>query len=271
MRRYWLLLILSCPLLAWGKTGHRVIAALAERHLDPHVHQRVLDLNDGRSLADIANWSDDVRTSQFSTSSWHYEKDADAIEEDSASSLYGVVLNQLDILEHDQDREKRHQALKWVVHLVADMHQPLHIGNGIDRGGNTCKVYWFSNRYKVNLHHVWDTLLIKHTEYSYQEYVAYLDHIGIDLVKQWQASDIVDWMKESRALHDEIYPSQYPRSNYCKGYGTVEASEKRYPRLSHAYIQRVTPILEQRLQQASIRLAHLLNQIFRSAKTHSVL
>lgn len=263
------ILILLAPLLAWSKTGHRVVAQIAQEHLTPETISEVMLLTGGRDLADFSNWADEIKTIRPKTKKWHYTRDF-SLDNEENNSLYQALNEQIKQLKDSQDSDAKLESLKWIVHLVADIHQPLHVGNGIDNGGNACQVYWFGSKYPVKLHYVWDQLLIRHTDYSYTEYARYLNHIDPVLIDEYQQASILDWFQESIKLHDDIYPKQYPREMYCKGY-SKQKKEKKYPRLFHQYVYDMTPILEKRLQQAGVRLGHLLNQLFLSSDNTAVL
>ncbi len=262
-------IIILAPVMAWSKTGHRVVAQIAQNHLTESALVAVMNLTQGRDLADFSNWADEIKQRKPKTKTAHYIADYDEKTLKEHPS-YQALIQHIDQLTGNQDDQKKLESLKWIIHLVADIHQPLHVGNGKDQGGNQCQVYWFGSKYPVKLHYVWDQLLIRQTDYSFSEYARYLNHIDQATIESWGLASIEDWFKESFALHESIYPKQYPRSSYCKGYATESVTSK-YPRLYHAYVNDVMPIVNQRLQQAGIRLAQLLERVYVSTNPKVVL
>jgi hypothetical protein len=152
--------------LAWGSEGHQRIAEVAADLLTPAARAealRLLALEPGSTLASISTWADEIRTP--STARWHYvnfERGACSYEAarecPEGQCVVGALDAQLQLLARGGDDIERLKALKWVVHLVADVHQPLHAAFGDDRGGNTFQVQAFGRG--SNLHAVWDGGLI---------------------------------------------------------------------------------------------------------------
>ena len=135
---------------------------------------------------------------------------------------------------------ERQQALKWLVHLVGDIHQPLHVGRGDDRGGNEVVVLWFGE--PSNLHSVWDSGLIGRAELSSTELAEKVDIATAEEVKAWQASTPLDWAGESSASLDKLY---------------LIGDRK----LSFRYVFDQWPTVEKRIAQAGVRLAGLLDRL----------
>ena len=154
--------------LAWGADGHRVIAEIAWERLPPATQGRVralLDLEPGASLASISTWADEVRSP--TTASWHYVNfDPEAGCTYSAARdcpdeqcVVAAIETQAQRLRTAPSPNDRLRALKWVVHLVGDIHQPLHAGLAGNKGGNLVQVRAFGRG--TNLHALWDSGLIK--------------------------------------------------------------------------------------------------------------
>ena len=155
---FWLLtiaLLLPTPAMAWGKTGHRLIARLAEAQLTPQAQRQVQALlagEDATDLASIASWADDLRKHDPQlgkrSASWHYVNLADhecnyefARDCPGGNCLVEAIRQQTGILaDTSKPHDERVQALKFVVHFVGDAHQPLHSGFAYDRGGNDFQV-----------------------------------------------------------------------------------------------------------------------------------
>jgi hypothetical protein len=144
----------------------------------------------------------------------------------------------------DADRPQRQLALRFIVHIVADLHQPLHVGNGDDRGGNDFDVFYFSQ--PSNLHRVWDSQIIDNEQLSFSEMATWLQQkITPEQYRDWNSADPLVWIGESAELRDRIYPADV--------------------RLSWDYDHQWLPVIRQRLSQAGVRTAAYLNAQFGSA------
>jgi hypothetical protein len=256
------------PLLAfaWGPTGHRVVGMIAERHLEPVVGLKVYKLLKGSSLARVANWPDEIKsdpaTYQY-TFNWHYTdwKDGDESHDEANSSgkLLTSIREQLLVLKDEKTSDdKKIFALKFLVHLVGDLHQPLHVGNGLDRGGNTCMVLFHNQR--TNLHALWDEGLIDFTKLSYTELANFVSHSRTrEEIESWRGGEIIEWANESRQLRLSVYPPE--QQKYCRTGSSVESADM--PKLGYEYSYKFMPVLEKRLFQAGLRLGRLLNENLR--------
>lgn len=140
-------------------------------------------------------------------------------------------------------KEKRIEALRWVVHLVGDLHQPLHVGRAGDIGGNAIKTVWFGE--PTNLHSIWDDGLIDHTKLSFSELAASIDTASEQDISKWQSSSLMDWVNESLADRTAAYTVP----------GTDLAA-------SYRYEYENTALLQRRLLQGGLRLAGLLNRLY---------
>jgi hypothetical protein len=161
-----LVLLLPAPALAWGPEGHEVVAHLAARNLTTRARAQVWSLLGGEAeaaMAIAANWADEIRDDRPETSSWHFvniEIDRD-IHYDAARDCPGgnCVVEQIPraeaILKGNAPRARKAEALRFLIHFVGDIHQPLHAADRHDRGGNNVRVFVRPGR-PENLHHVWD-------------------------------------------------------------------------------------------------------------------
>ena len=189
-RRGALLLLLLAPALdalAWGQLGHRLVAGMAEPHLQPQARAEVARLLQGEvepTLTGIASWADDLRSIDPDlgkrSSRWHYVNIADPgcvfdPETDcrDGDCVVGALERQAAILaDPKRSDDERRQALKFVVHFVGDLHQPLHAGRSHDRGGNDYQVNW--NGKGSNLHSLWDSGLLRSTGFDEDAWLARL-------------------------------------------------------------------------------------------------
>ena len=140
-------------------------------------------------------------------------------------------------------KDEKQIALKFMIHLVGDLHQPLHVGRKNDKGGNDIKIKWFGE--ETNLHSIWDTKLIQHQNLSYTEYTDYL-LLDIDYsdIRKWQGHSTMDYIRESKALRTQCYDFS---GNSLKW----------------EYFYKNKDLLELRLVQGGIRLSGELNRIFK--------
>lgn len=242
---------LPAPAHAWGKTGHRVTAAIADAHLSGLARAHVRGILGAESLADAANWPDEMKANpdpfwQKTASPWHYvtvsgmEYDRAPPEGDALVALENFARQ---LRDPETSLEDRQLALRFIVHIVSDLHQPLHNGRPGDRGGNEVKVKWFGR--DTNLHAVWDSALIEESDYSYTELAERLQRrtISADVIAWWTTNPR-DWIAESVRLRETVYPAA----------GETE--------LGYNYIYKHMPMVELRLKQSGIRLAAFLNSLF---------
>jgi hypothetical protein len=239
---------------SWGKTGHRIVGELAQRNLDAKTLKAIRDLAGDEDLSHMSVWPDEIRSDPKMgyTSPWHYvsipngktyfdqkrSKDGDLIE-----ALYRFEDT---IRDPKETKEHKLDALKFLIHMTGDLHQPLHVGLAEDRGGNSIRVKWFKT--ESNLHTIWDEELIDFEKLSFTEYTNYLNHYSKDEKKDWEKGSFINWAQESQDLRPKVYDI---------GEGAS---------LSYEYNYKVKPIVELRLKQAGLRLAFILNKIFNQEK-----
>jgi hypothetical protein len=247
-----LLLAGSSQLRAWGPNGHRIVGRIAMNHLSEEADRAVECLIGPENLDQVSTWPDDIRSDPNwrKADPWHYISidDGETLET-TERAAGGDVLEAMQRFEAvlrdaQASRQAKQEALKFLVHLVGDVHQPLHVGRRADRGGNGVEVMWFTE--KTNLHSVWDSHLIEHEKLSFSEFAAFIDHPTLEEIRLWQSVPYADWIRESKAERDKVYKI---------GDGN----------LSWQYAFENTPLVKRRLVQAGVRLAGLLNSIFAQA------
>lgn len=251
------LFFLLAPMLAfsWGVTGHRVVGEIAQRHLTKKAKKELQQLIGMESLALWANWADFIKSDTTRTwdhaSKWHYvnvpgnlNKEAfiAALQNLSVENLYAQIKVLTSRLKDKSlPLEQRQIALRFLIHFIGDLHQPLHVGQEADQGGNKIKVSWFDK--ETNLHSVWDNSIVEFQQYSYTEYACELDIANATTIKNWQASPLEDWFYESYVLAKKVYAS-------------VPADGK----LGYKYNYIFKADLDQQLLKGGVRLAQLLNE-----------
>lgn len=265
-----LLLALPGSTSAWGPTGHRVVGRIAERHLTPEAQRGVAAILGPDSLARVSTWADDIRsdpdwtkppkndTELFSDPNWttppkdarpwHFINidDNETLETTARDKKKGDVVEAIQRFEKvlrdpQADRQSKAAALKFLVHFIGDVHQPLHVGRRADQGGNEIIVLWFKG--PSNLHSVWDSDMIDSTKLSFSEIAELIDHPTPEEVTAWQSAPLADWVRESFDARQQVYDI-----------GKRD--------LSFDYAFRNMPLVEKRLVQAGVRLAGLLNSVF---------
>ena len=244
-----LLLLGPMHLLAWGPTGHRAIGVVAHEHLSAKARKKVLSILEGQSLAMAGTWMDEVRADRKYShwADWHWVTIPDGkTYEETEKNPRGDIIQTLErvILELKGGKltlEEQRERLKILVHLVGDIHQPLHVGTGDDQGGNEKKVKWFNKR--TNLHRVWDSEMIEHSLLSYTELAQSLARPSKQERAQWQQASVREWAMESYGLRAAVYAT----GDDSLGYG-------------YSYTHWDTVRL--RLLQAGIRLAAVLNDLY---------
>lgn len=266
MRKHFLGAVLAGLLLtgtitakAWGPTGHRVVAEIASFHLSQQARQAISAIIGNETLAMIANWPDFIKsdtTDRYKhTSPWHYldfpghcsravfDSIMAASKGENLYTMTQAMIRELKSPATSKDRKRF--ALSFLVHMIGDMHMPLHVGRDEDMGGNKIQVSWFER--PTNLHRVWDEHLIDFQQYSYTEYAGILNRVVTKpQAKGIQAGSIADWMWESHLLSDKIYD----RTNNGD-------------KLSYRYNYLFADDLNSQLLKGGVRLAKVLNEVFK--------
>jgi len=243
----------SSSVFAWGQTGHRVSGEIAESYLSSKAKRQIKKIYPNESLAEISTKMDQMRSHpskfwQKTANPWHYvtvpagteyHVDHAPSEGDAFTALqtYSVTLK-----DPKASVEDKRTALLIIVHLIGDLHQPFHAGNGTDRGGNDVRLEFF--REKSNLHRVWDSGIIDRQQLSYSEWTEWLSQkLTPNMVDEWRTADPEVWINESAELRDGLYP---------------ESDE-----ISWQYQYQNLPIIKTRLQMAGVRIAVYLNELFK--------
>lgn len=234
----------------WGQNGHRVAGEIASHHLSPEAQKAVDRVLGGKSMAIVSTWMDRIKSDPAydHTHSWHWVTLPDGMKyEETDKNPDGDIINTIRTIINKLKKgnltaKEETKNLKMLIHLVGDIHQPLHVGNGEDRGGNNVEVEWFGK--PTNLHRVWDSEMISDRQLSYTELAASVDHASKKEIKKWQDTDVLDWAYESSNALDEVY--EMPGNK----------------QLGYQYQFKHRQLLSDRLEKAGIRLAGVLNEIY---------
>ena len=235
----------------WGSTGHRVIGAVAQKHLTPKTAQQVNALLGGMSLAFVSTYADEIRSDNRydHLAPWHYvNMDQHTRYHEAEKTTKGDVVTAIKtcietLKNPTASKEDKAFYLKLLVHFIGDIHQPFHAGRKEDRGGNSIDLFWFGKR--TNLHRLWDTDLIEHYNMSYSELAADLPKRTTDEKAVVMAAPLLDWVNQSQDLANTLYDK------------TPQGS-----RLGYVYHYQNFETVRKQLLFAGLRLAATLNTIF---------
>jgi len=256
-----LLLLAPVTALGWGPTGHRIVGRIAANHLTPEAALAVAALIGPETLDQVSTWADEIRSDPSwqppakNPSPWHFISiDDQETLETTQRSTDGDVLEAIErfsaVLRNPQaSRQEKQEALRFVVHFVGDVHQPLHVGRRADRGGNSIEVMFFAE--KTNLHSVWDSGLIENEKLSFSEFASFIDHPTLEEIKTWQGSTYTDWVVESQGFRERVYKIGDGKLSFQYAYDNI-------------------PLIKRRLLQAGVRLAGVLNAVFASSGRPSI-
>jgi hypothetical protein len=247
------LLLAPMPALGWGVEGHEIVAAVALRELTPAARAQVAHLLGADvMLVHDSNWADEIKDQRRDTGRWHfvdiplsargYEPGRDCAGGDCVVAQIG---NDLRILsDRRQSDAVRAQGLRFLIHFVADIHQPLHAEDNNDKGGNAVRVRLGHER--TNLHRVWDVDVVEAQGFDVERVAAGIEHsLSPAQRKAWAQGSPAQWANEAHAIaREQIYPPLMGREEL---------------RLPNDYAWREAPLARMLLAKAGVRLAWLLN------------
>lgn len=235
----------------WGQIGHRAIGHIAQQHLSPEAQARLNDILEGHSLAAVSTWMDEIRSDDAYdyTSTWHWVTIPDGMtyaetEKNPDGDALGKINELIAALKDGNlSAEEERNTVRFLIHLVGDIHQPLHVGTGEDRGGNDFTVVWFGE--PSNLHSVWDSGMINQKQLSFTELARFVIAPATDAqIADWQDSTPETWAQESMTYRDQLYDVPQDRE------------------IGYEYAYRNFDTVKQRLLQAGVRLAAVFNEIY---------
>jgi hypothetical protein len=241
--------------LAWGYQGHRITGQIAESYLTPKARLAIKKILGYEPLAIAGNWPDFVRSdpNYKYMDPWHFvdfdrtmsqPEMTEFLEHDTNENAYTKLKFFVgELKKKNLSYTNKLMYLRLLVHLVEDIHQPMHTApNGTD-GGNKIKVQWFNDQ--TNLHTIWDSKLIDNQQFSYTEYAALINHTTAAQRAEWQKAPITKWVFESNEIS-------------TRAIAEVKPDQK----LSYDYNFKYISTINQQLLKGGVRLAGLLNEIF---------
>lgn len=258
--------ILLLPSLAhaWGGDGHQIVCLIAEDRLTHAAKAAVHDLlgQDGNiSDAQIASWADQVRRERKETGPWHYVDvpvEARAFDAAQDGRHGNNVINKIEdfkavLKDPKSSKPDRTEALKFLVHFVGDLHQPLHCAErNQDKGGNGRLVFFLDRPKALSLHAAWDTtiLLDRKGATPVAQYADKLNaRITADEAADWAKGTPTEWVNDSHAVAVESVYTGVP-------------ADGPPPKLDRKYVEAAGQVIDRQLQRAGVRLAAILNDLF---------
>jgi len=245
--------LLAAECFAWGQIGHDATCQIAENHLSRKAKKKIAKALDRQSIVYWSNWLDNAshQPEYAYAKTWHYKNiDEGQTFDEVPTPESGDIISALTDLynklkSHTLSKEEEALSLKMFVHLMGDLHQPMHMGHLSDIGGNTWKVMFFKE--ETSLHHVWDEELVESGHrWTYDEWAYQLDRKSKKEIAEIVKGDFTSWAKETFAYTQQVYNTA-PRG----------------AKLSYDYIATWTPIVEERFIYGGLRLAYLLNEIYK--------
>ena len=298
---------------AWGCKGHQAIALIAESHMTPHARQVAMQILDATPIdptlprycgpsgldpfADASTWPDDIRKLRPETPPWHFidiprgapKSDIAKYCPPSTSCVTRALTEQVRILrDPGSTAQAKADALRFIIHFVGDIHQPLHATTNNDMGGNCVPVTFFgqapvestpgSGSFHPNLHSIWDTDIIEHFSpgQTSTQLASNLDQKFDSQISAWQKepANFEAWAWESHQLAESTAYGKLPHPLAIETPRPVSACVDPTNPTSHdrllkidenladAYQDAATPVVEEQLAKAGARLAALLNSIW---------
>ncbi|HYO22444.1 MAG TPA: S1/P1 nuclease [Flavisolibacter sp.] len=251
------LIALPVHSLAWGVLGHRIVGEIADSYLTAKARAEIRKILGNESIAISSNWADFIKsdTAYRYLNPWHYvnldkglseEQLHQLLHADTATDVYTKMKFLVaELKQKNLAMDKKKMYLRLLIHFVGDVHQPMHTARREDQGGNRIKVSWFNT--PTNLHAVWDESLVNFQQLSYTEYTKAINFTTASQRRRWQKQPMSDWVTESYKIAETLYPE------------IKEDNQK----LSYDYNFRHIQTVNDQLLKGGVRLAGLLNEIFR--------
>jgi len=247
-------LLVACPAFGWWEQGHQIVAAIAAQRLNPKAKAAVAAiLPEGQTLESVAAWADEIRKDRKETGPWHYIDIPTGAERGDWSkycpeqSCVATAIPKMEAILKDgsASREQREEALRFLVHFVGDMHQPLHAGERGDHGGNLVKLTFEGQ--PLNLHAAWDGKLMEAWFKQDPSALAKLREGAPEGERAaLAAGSLDDWLWQSQEASRDA------------AYGPLDRCHCTV--LDQAYLEQAIPVLRLQLLRAGERLGRVLNE-----------
>jgi len=246
------LLVSAVTAFAFDAAGHRIVAEVAYDHLAKNTRQQVDKILGKRGLIYASTWADEVKSDDNYRYSynWHFQDLDDSLSNEQIEHLYADKTAEgehlffaIDQMEKRLVKDKMDvEALKYLVHFIGDLHQPLHLGRKTDLGGNKVELRWFGKN--IKLHALWDSYLIEEKQMSYKEYAEFLEDKFSGTSDEIAAMSLIQSIERTYEVRNLIYDYDYGDTN------------------NFHYIYKMGGYLDEQLFRGGIMLAKILNDIY---------
>ena len=253
-----LFIYLPLQSMAWGLIGHRVVGEIAEYYLTSSTKKKIRQILGNESLAISSNWADFIKsdTAYRYLNNWHfvnfdsaisYQQMQNYLATDTSIDAYTKLTFMLaEMKKKNLPQAQKLMYLRLIIHIVGDLHQPLHAAANGTRGGNQVRVLWFNE--PSNLHRVWDEHLVEYQQLSYTELTRSINFISIEERKRLQSQPISEWLYESYSISNKL----------------LEEIKQPNQKLSFEYNFKHHQTMNEQLLKGGVRLAGILNELFKS-------
>jgi len=248
--------LLVLVLVSWGYEGHHAVGFIAERHLSEHAAKEVKKILGSDDMASVSTFADEIRSQQQykSLGPLHYfnlpggltyDQFTERVKNSRDANIYTAIVSAIrDLQNPSSGIAQKNFSLKMLIHFVGDAHQPMHVSHPEDAGGGKTSVVFLKD--PTNLHGLWDEGLLDHQKMGYKEFAVKYDDATPGQIKKWQSDSIVTWLWESYQIAEILYK---------------EAEEN--PNFDEEYYKSHISVVKNRIEKAGIRLAGLLNEIYK--------
>ncbi|MBR6814594.1 MAG: S1/P1 nuclease [Alistipes sp.] len=236
----------------WGQKGHDVVAYVAEQNISCRVARKVAKVLEGHSLVYYANWMDNAsHTPEYAhTSTWHYANVDEGYtyqtmpKNENGDVVQAVMQLTEQLKKGGMTPQEESVALRMLIHLVGDLHCPMHAGHKSDLGGNLVEVLYFGKPQK--LHSIWDSALVESAHnWGYTEWQREIDRQPRKEDKKLQQGSVEEWFSETVELSKGVYKDMPEGA-----------------KISYDEVAKYAPLIEQQLLKGGLRLARLLEEIY---------
>lgn len=238
-------LLQTTTTLAWSERGHSLVAQVAFNYLDPTTRKVLTEYLDGMTIQEAANWMDEIKGDKKYDylRKLHYinAERGQKITLNNEENIIGALTTTIEELKNYKTLSKAEVKIKLCIlfHLVGDLHQPLHVGYGDDRGGNNYQINFYGRG--TNLHSFYDSGIIEYKNLTLPQCLSAKTYTKEE-VAQIETIDVVEWANQSRSYLPVIY-----KTNGAK--------------ISDSYVDDNFIIIKEQIQRAGIRLAAVLKTV----------
>ncbi len=238
---------------AYDGVGHRIVAAIAYQNLTDKARTQVDQVLGKRGIIYESTWADEIRSNKKYDYSypWHYQNLRDSLATSDITKLLANpkaegehLFYAIDLMTNRLKKDKNDtEALKFLVHFVGDLHQPMHLGRKEDLGGNKVETKWFGKT--INLHSLWDSYMIENQKLSYSEFSQYLQDKFEPQKTEIQRYTIEQSIEAGYSVRNQIYAYDYNDTS------------------TYHYVYFFADKLDEMLYRGGIQLANILNSIYK--------